>query len=89
MSRISNFVKENLSFIVGIKHFCSFVNVRFIKPKNRKSFGYFGCTTLLKTPAMITTPANVFLHEDIHIREGLNNFHLFRPVQSCRWNLPA
>lgn len=71
MSRISNFVKENLSFIVGIKHFCRFVNVRFIKPKNRKSFGYFGCTTLLKTPAMITTPANVFLHEDIHIREGL------------------
>ena len=71
MSKISNFVKENLSFIVGIKHFCHFVNVRFIKPKNRKSFGYFGCTTLLKTPAIITTPANVFLYEDIHIREGL------------------
>lgn len=71
MSKISNFVKENLSFIVGIKHFCRFVNVRFVKPKNRKSFGYFGCTTLLKTPAMITTPANVFLYEDIHLREGL------------------
>lgn len=71
MAKISNFVKENLSFVVGIKHFCRFVNVRFIKPKNRKAFGYFGSTALLKTPAMITNPANVFLYEDIHVREGL------------------
>lgn len=71
MSKISNFVKENLSFIVGIKHFCHFVNVRFIKPKSRKSFGYFGRTALLKTPAAIANPANVFLYEDIHLREGL------------------
>ena len=39
MSKISNFIKENLSFVVGIKHFLRFVNVRFVKPKNRKSFG--------------------------------------------------
>lgn len=71
MSTISNFIKENLSFAIGIKHFCRFVNVNFIKPKNRKSFGYFGSTTLLKTPATITNPANVFLYEDIHVREGL------------------
>lgn len=71
MSKISNFVKENLSFFVGIKHFCRFVNVRFIRPKNRKSFGYFGRTALLKTPAAIANPANVFLYEDIHLREGL------------------
>lgn len=71
MAKISNFVKENLSFVVGIKHFCRFVNVRFIKPKNRKAFGYFGSTALLKTPAMITNPANVFLYEDIYVREGL------------------
>ena len=71
MSKISNFVKKNLSFFVGIKHFCRFVNVRFIKPKNRKSFGYFGRTALLKTPAAIANPANVFLYEDIHLREGL------------------
>lgn len=71
MSKISNFVKKNLLFFVGIKHFCRFVNVRFIKPKNRKSFGYFGRTALLKTPAAIANPANVFLYEDIHLREGL------------------
>lgn len=58
-------------FFVGIKHFCRFVNVRFIRPKNRKSFGYFGRTALLKTPAAIANPANVFLYEDIHLREGL------------------
>lgn len=68
---ISTFIKEKFPFIVGVKHFLRFVNVRFIQPKNRKSFGYFGSTTLLKTPAMITQPGNVFLYEDIHIREGL------------------
>lgn len=69
--KISTFIKEKFPFIVGVKHFCRFVNVRFIQPKNRKSYGYFGSTTLLKTPAMVTQPANVFLYEDIHIREGL------------------
>ena len=69
--KISTFIKEKFPFIVGVKHFCRFVNVRFVQPKNRKSYGYFGCTTLLKTPAMVTQPANVFLYEDIHIREGL------------------
>lgn len=71
MSKLSTFIKENFSFLVGLKHFARFVNVRFIKPKNRKSFGYFGNTTLLKTPAMITNPSNVFLYEDIHVRGGL------------------
>lgn len=71
MSTLKTLVKENFPFIVGLKHFARFVNVRFVKPKNRKSFGYFGSTTLLKTPAMITNPSNVFLYEDIHVREGL------------------
>ena len=44
--KISTFVKENFPFIVGVKHFCRFVNVRFVQPKNRKSYGYFGSTTL-------------------------------------------
>lgn len=70
--KISTFVKENFPFIVGVKHFCRFVNVRFVQPKNRKSYGYFGSTTLLKTPAVITKPSNVYLYEDVHIREGLN-----------------
>lgn len=71
MEQVNMSIKEKLSFFIGIMHFCRFVNVRFIKPKNRKSFGYFGRTTLLKTPAMITNPVNVYLHDDIHIREGL------------------
>lgn len=71
MSTLSTFIKENFSFFIGLNHFVKFVNVCFVKPKKRKSFGYFGSTTLLKLPAMITNPANVLLYEDIHVRGGL------------------
>lgn len=69
---MKKYIKQKLYFIIGINHFFRFVKTRFIEPKNRSAYGYFGETTILKTPAIITNPSNVFLYEDIHVRENLN-----------------
>lgn len=71
MNTLKQAAKKHLSFFIGLRHFARFVSVRFIAPKRRGTFGRFGSTTLLKTPAVITCPQNVFLSDDVHIREGL------------------
>lgn len=65
-------LKSRFTVLFGIHKFIEFVKIRFVWPSQRTRFGHFGSTTELNTPAIIKNPANVFLYEDIRIREGLH-----------------
>lgn len=69
--KIKLFVRENFPFLIGAHHFWVYVMKRFVAPRRRKAYGYFGSTTYLWLPALVENPRTVFLYEDVHIRHGL------------------